>query len=333
MPRFVRPSVTRRTTPNFDRGREGQPVIGICFHIAVGSRSSVINWFANPAAQVSSHFLVCRDGSIVQFVDEADTAWGQGVVNRPTWPLIAQYPRPNRVLIGVEHEGTPDQAFTAAEYQADLALALYLCEAYQIQPQRPFLLGHSELDTVNRANCPGPNFPWVRLLADLQAMLPPPPELPEWLPPVLAGVQAAGISDGSRPLEPAGGGEALAMLMRAASRLMPDRPDLPAPPAGAPPWLAPCLPRALAYRVTDGSGLEAPALRADVMRLAVRALGAVLAGVPAGQYRESDEYAAMSQALGLSDGSRPGDVATRGEAMAMALNLHRNLPPGQGGCL
>lgn len=165
--RFPKPPITRLSSPNCDQGRGGQAVVGICYHIAAGSRAGVVEWFATPASKVSSHFLVCRDGTILQFVELSDTAWTQGVVNRPTWPLIAQYPAPNRALIGIEHEGQTGDAWTEEMYAGDLALTLYLCERFGIRPERPYLLGHNELDSANRPQCPGPTFPWDRLLRDL----------------------------------------------------------------------------------------------------------------------------------------------------------------------
>lgn len=166
--RFAKPPITRLSTPNFDIGRAGYPVVGLCYHIAAGSRDGTVSWFANPASQVSAHFLICRDGEILQFVDITDTAWTQGTINKPTWPLLKTYPKPNRVLIGIEHEGNPGDLWTGAMYKADVALTLYLCERLGIKPERPYLLGHSELDSVDRPNCPGPNFPWPTFLDDLQ---------------------------------------------------------------------------------------------------------------------------------------------------------------------
>lgn len=171
--RFPKPPITRLSTPHYDVGRAGHPVIGICYHIAAGSRAGVVEWFANPASKVSSHCLICRDGTILQFVDLGDTAWTQGVVNKPTWPLIKQYPAPNRSLIGIEHEGQTGDPWTEEMYAADLALTLYLCERFGIKPERPYLLGHNELDSVNRPQCPGQTFPWTRLLGDLRTIYTP----------------------------------------------------------------------------------------------------------------------------------------------------------------
>ena len=328
---YPKPTVTPHHTPHFETGRHNQPIVGICFHIAQGSRSSVVDWFANPASQVSSHYLINRDGSIDQFVQDEDTAWTQGRVGEPTWPLYAQYSAPNRVLIGIEHEGDYEQPWTEAMYQADLALCRYLCAAHKIKPERPYLLGHFELDSVSRLNCPGPNFPWDRLLADLQAWLP----LPDWLPPVLTAAQAAGLSDGSRPVARATRAEAIALIMRAADARLPAPAAAPPAPAGAPVWLQPYISKALGHRITDASRLDDLCQRVEVMALAVRALAAVPAAHGGAQAAaalqamtgawDPAQVVAIARELGLSDGSRPDAPAMRGEAIGMALQLHQRL--------
>mgnify|MGYP006302977377 FL=1 len=50
----------------------------IVVHTIEGSASSGINWFKNPDANVSSHFVVDSDGNITQMVELSDVAWTQG---------------------------------------------------------------------------------------------------------------------------------------------------------------------------------------------------------------------------------------------------------------
>ncbi|HUE76015.1 MAG TPA: N-acetylmuramoyl-L-alanine amidase, partial [Chloroflexota bacterium] len=66
-------------SPNFSRGRSGRQQIAIVMHIAQGSRAGVVSWFNNQAAKASSHYLVCRNGDVLQFVRESDTAWTNGI--------------------------------------------------------------------------------------------------------------------------------------------------------------------------------------------------------------------------------------------------------------
>lgn len=54
---------------------------GCVVHIASGSYDGTIAWQRNPASQVSSHFIIARDGRIAQMVDTADKAWTQKAGN------------------------------------------------------------------------------------------------------------------------------------------------------------------------------------------------------------------------------------------------------------
>lgn len=54
---------------------------GVVLHIAQGSFEGTIAWQKNPAAEVSSHFVVGEDGAIAQVVDTDITAWTQAAGN------------------------------------------------------------------------------------------------------------------------------------------------------------------------------------------------------------------------------------------------------------
>lgn len=77
-------------SPNFDVGREGQQITHIVIHAEIGTQGGTIAWFEGKASQVSSHYLVARDGSIVQMVKDEDKAWH--VCNA------------NAFCLGIEHE-------------------------------------------------------------------------------------------------------------------------------------------------------------------------------------------------------------------------------------
>lgn len=59
-------------------------VRGLVLHIASGTFDGTIAWQRNAAANVSSHFIVGRDGRCVQMVDTADRSWAQKSGNS-TW--------------------------------------------------------------------------------------------------------------------------------------------------------------------------------------------------------------------------------------------------------
>jgi peptidoglycan hydrolase-like protein with peptidoglycan-binding domain len=157
-------------SPNYYSGRNGYKIIAIVNHIMCGTLEGTDSWFKNRASQVSAHYGVGKDGTIHQYVRDEDTAWAVGAVNRPTWPLYGQVQgHVNSSTISIEHEGWPQDGLTEAQYQATLWLHKQLIAKHGIPVDRLHIIGHDELDTVNRRDCPGPKFPWSRLMRDLGA--------------------------------------------------------------------------------------------------------------------------------------------------------------------
>jgi N-acetyl-anhydromuramyl-L-alanine amidase AmpD len=66
----------RGPTKNKTSGGQSE-VRGLVVHIAEGTYEGTIAWQHNPGADVSSHFVVGRDGRIAQVVDTRDAAWTQ----------------------------------------------------------------------------------------------------------------------------------------------------------------------------------------------------------------------------------------------------------------
>ena len=156
-------------TPNFMPGRKGSAPIAIVNHITAGLMPGTLSWMRNPASKASAHYLVCRDGCIFQMVKDEDTAYHAGAVNKPNW-LLYNGQNPNRYTIGIEHEGYPNEPLTEVQYQATLWLHKQLTAKWKIPIHKDTIIGHYRIDSVNRPNCPGPRFPWDRLLNDLKGV-------------------------------------------------------------------------------------------------------------------------------------------------------------------
>lgn len=111
------------------------------------------------ALRVSAHFLIERDGQITQFVSCLDRAWHAGISSFEGREAC------NDFSLGIELEGTDDQPFTDAQYQALIALIRQLQQHYpQITPQR--IYGHSDV-APGRKTDPGPCFDWARFRREL----------------------------------------------------------------------------------------------------------------------------------------------------------------------
>ena len=108
---------------------------------------------------VSAHFLIRRDGELVQFVATNKRAWhaGQSCFNNRD--------NVNDFSIGVELEGIDDGPFEDAQYDTLVRLTQVLMSAYPaIKKQN--VVAHSDI-APGRKTDPGDLFDWARYLRHL----------------------------------------------------------------------------------------------------------------------------------------------------------------------
>ncbi len=102
--------------------------------------------------KVSAHFLIRRDGSLLQFVSCLKRAWHAGVSQ---WQGRE---RCNDFSVGIELEGSDDDPFEDAQYTTLNQLIDCLKRAYPIQS----IAGHADI-APGRKTDPGPFFEWRQL--------------------------------------------------------------------------------------------------------------------------------------------------------------------------
>lgn len=158
-----------RASPNFDERPSGARIELLVIHAIslppgeFGGRG-IENLFLNRLdgadhpyyaaiahLKVSTHFLVRREGTAVQFVSCAKRAWHAGV---SCWGGRS---RCNDFSIGIELEGTDDLPFESAQYDTLAVLTRALRAAYPIAA----IVGHSDI-APGRKTDPGPFFDWPR---------------------------------------------------------------------------------------------------------------------------------------------------------------------------
>lgn len=129
------------------RGRATQVVI----HTVQGSYSSCKNWFKNPAANVSAHYVVSATGNTTQMVGENMIAWHVGGANPYT--------------IGIEHEGYAHDGHppTKAMYHASAKLVAGICYRNNIPVNRSRIKGHVEYPGTHTD--PGSEWDWPYFMA------------------------------------------------------------------------------------------------------------------------------------------------------------------------
>src|SRR5687767_7992079 len=126
------PPVTWVGAAHKAKGRLGYRPEAVVVHIMEGTLAGTDAWFNDPRSRVSAHYGIGTDGTIHQYVGEADTAYHAGRRSQPVWKLIKPTPNPNVYTIGIEHEGRGDTPWTAPMYQASAALTSEICNRWAI---------------------------------------------------------------------------------------------------------------------------------------------------------------------------------------------------------
>lgn len=164
------PGAQHIPSPNFDERPAGMAICLVVVHalsLPPGEfgGQGIVDLFTNqldPQAhpyyreiadmRVSAHFLIRRDGRLIQFVSIAHRAWHAGI---STWDGRE---RCNDFSIGIELEGCDELPFAAAQYLTLNALLADLSRRYPLQA----VVGHSDI-APGRKTDPGPGFDWRKL--------------------------------------------------------------------------------------------------------------------------------------------------------------------------
>ncbi|MPZ24085.1 MAG: hypothetical protein GEU28_11205 [Dehalococcoidia bacterium] len=160
-------------TTNFRPGRAGGRRRAMAFvcHSQEGSRS-LHALFSNPSRRASTHFWIGRDGAVEQYVDTADTAWGNGERNRAGGPdgrvpwAAAAYAAAslNDETISCELEGRAGEPMSSQQEAAAGALMRWVHVAHELgEPRRHVtVIEHNQLSATA---CPSGRWPIDRLIA------------------------------------------------------------------------------------------------------------------------------------------------------------------------
>ncbi|MER1968970.1 1,6-anhydro-N-acetylmuramyl-L-alanine amidase AmpD [Castellaniella sp. GW247-6E4] len=161
--------ILRRPSPNHDaRPGDEDPYLLVIHNISlppgVFGGDAVIDFFQNRLdftahpwfenirdLRVSAHFLIRRDGTIIQFVPTMLRAWHAGVSS------FEGRERCNDFSVGIELEGTDTLAYTDAQYEQLDALAMAIRARHPIRAVQ----GHEHI-APGRKTDPGPSFDWDR---------------------------------------------------------------------------------------------------------------------------------------------------------------------------
>lgn len=170
-------------SPNFTTGRR-RPISAVIVHYT-GSISieGTISWFQQKASKVSAHYVVGRDGRVVQMVHDGDTGWHAGrSAMHPALPDgdPKKESNVNDFALGIELVGTNDSGFTDTQMASFYSLLEVLVARYRIVPER--VVGHSTIAPGRKIDPEGyqGQFNWqkTREVAQVSYAAIPPPLTP-----------------------------------------------------------------------------------------------------------------------------------------------------------
>lgn len=143
-------------SPNHS-SRGNAKVLGVVIHTTVGTYDGTISFFQKTSSGVSAHYVISLDGDITQMVEEFESAYHAGIVDRPSAKLVTDRPglNPNVFTIGIENVDNlnPAGADRSKQYPALIALVRDICNRFGIPIDRYHVVGHREIRASK--TCPG----------------------------------------------------------------------------------------------------------------------------------------------------------------------------------
>lgn len=196
-------------SPNHDARPDGVPIDMLVLHYTgMRTGAEALDRLCDPAAKVSSHYVVEEDGQTFALVPETRRAWHAGL---SWWRGHAGL---NDRSIGIEivnpgHEwGYRD--FPAAQIDALIPLCQAILSRHPIPPRN--VVAHSDI-APSRKQDPGERFPWAQLAAAGIGLWP---------------GEAPAAVDEVKPITPGGDGDGVralrATLRRIGYQVAPDGP-------------------------------------------------------------------------------------------------------------
>lgn len=131
-----------------------RPNYVIIHHTSQNSLAQTLRTFQLPHTKVSAHYVIGKDGQVVQLLSDYDRAWHAG---KSKWGSLTDI---NSASIGIELDNNGFDEFPDEQISSLLILLDTLKTKYLI-PQLNFI-GHADI-APTRKNDPNIHFPWKKL--------------------------------------------------------------------------------------------------------------------------------------------------------------------------
>jgi N-acetylmuramoyl-L-alanine amidase len=163
-------SITDLPSPNID-SRDGTPVTMLILHYTgMDTAQAAIDILRNPAAKVSSHYIVLEDGGVLRLVPEEMRAWHAGVSYWRGKTALNAHSIGIEIINGGHEYGLPP--YPAAQMAAVTQLCQQILARHPIVPRN--VIAHSDIAPLRKQD-PGELFDWESLAQAGIGVMPPRP--------------------------------------------------------------------------------------------------------------------------------------------------------------
>jgi hypothetical protein len=118
----TKPRVDRWEPTSHQSSRNNTDIDHIVIHYTTSRNiEGSISWFKHGSPRTSAHYIIGRDGALVQMVNDSDRAWhaGNSAMNGRS--------------IGIEHVAAPGDAITAEQQKTSVKLIRWLMKEYDVK--------------------------------------------------------------------------------------------------------------------------------------------------------------------------------------------------------
>jgi N-acetylmuramoyl-L-alanine amidase len=172
-------------SPNYgERRGRGRVELVVLHYTAMPDCAAALDRLCDPVAEVSAHYLIDADGTVLSLVDEAARAWHAGAGE---WRGAGDV---NSRSIGIELANSGAEPFAEAQIEALERLLAGILDRHGLGPEA--VIGHSDM-APDRKGDPGARFDWRRLAVQGLSVWPKPAEPGDFI----ADLRAFGYPDAS----------------------------------------------------------------------------------------------------------------------------------------
>lgn len=139
---------------NYTINSEDRDIKYIIMHHTALSLEDTLKVFSSKRSNVSAHYLVAKDGQVIQLLPENVTAYHAG---RSYWNGNINL---NDISIGIEVVNLGDEPFTKEQMQSLEELSLDIMQRYELAPQD--VLAHADVAPTRKSD-PNKYFDWEGL--------------------------------------------------------------------------------------------------------------------------------------------------------------------------